>query len=51
MVQTTVHLNEDQKERINKLPRSVSFSKLIREHFDYIMYDIENQNRLDIKAV
>ena len=51
MAQTTVHLNEDQKARIDNLPRKVSFSQLVRNNFDYIMYDHEHKNKLDIKAV
>ena len=51
MVQTTVHLDEDQKKRLDNLPRNFSFSQLVREHFDYMMYDIENKYKLDLKAV
>ena len=51
MVQTTLHINEDQKMRIDMLPRGISFSKIIRDNFDYVMKDYENVGKLNIKAV
>ena len=51
MVQTTLHINEDQKMRIDRLPRGISFSKIIRDNFDYVMKDYENVGKLNIKAV
>jgi hypothetical protein len=51
MVQTTLHITEDQKTRIDRLPRGISFSKMIRDNFDYIMEEYESRGNLNIKAV
>jgi len=49
MVQTTIHISKEQKERIDALPRNVSFSKLVRDSFDYILRDYERESI--IKAI
>lgn len=48
-VQTTIHISKEQKERIDALPRNVSFSKLVRDSFDYILRDYERESI--IKAI
>lgn len=48
--QITVHISEEQKNRISELPEGVTFSMLVRDYFNTMMYEIENKNKLDIKA-
>ena len=49
--QTTIYLSEEQQKRIAKLPREISFSKLIREHFDVILEGYEeNEDNVKMAA-
>ena len=46
--QTTIYLSDDQAARIAKLPRDVSFSKLIRDKFDIIMEGYEEKRSVNM---
>ena len=50
-MRTTIYLSDEQRDRISKLPRGASFSKIIRENFNFIMYPYENENKIEVKAV
>lgn len=50
-MRTTIYLSDDQRERIALLPRGVSFSGIIREKFDLIMEDYENEGKIVVKAM
>jgi hypothetical protein len=41
MKRTTLYLEDHQKEIVDGLPRGISFSKLVREHFNDIMEDYD----------
>ena len=51
MTQTTIYLDDLQRERLSKLPRGVSFSKIVRDNFDYMLFPYENENKIFVKAV
>jgi len=50
IMRTTIYISDDQRERIAMLPRGVSFSAIIREKFDIIMEDYENEGKIVVKA-
>jgi hypothetical protein len=43
MKRTTIYLEDTQKKRIDELPRSVSFSALVRANFDEMMKTYEGK--------
>ena len=51
MVQTTLHVTAEQKMRIDRLPRGVSFSMLVRNHFDDILFEYESKGKMVVKAL
>lgn len=48
---TTIYVNDDQRARIKNLPRDVSFSGLIRDHFDLILEDYTEKKEDVIRKV